>query len=89
MATLKCVCCDKALTPVQDEPECFQPELGVTCTARGNFGSTVFDPLAIEERGNELLFFLCDTCLVAKRESIYLLRVKRRKPTPATNYLSH
>ena len=85
MAKLSCVCCDKELRPVHDdEDDCYQPYSGVVCTSHGNYGSRVFDPMD----GGEMLFFvLCDECLVAKRESIYLQRTKVRALRPATNRL--
>jgi hypothetical protein len=87
MHTLSCVRCGKVLRPVQDAQDCYQPYGGIICTSSGNYGSTRFDPIALEERGNELLFFLCDECLVERKDAMYLLRAKRKNPIPATNYI--
>jgi hypothetical protein len=88
MHTLTCVCCGVVLTPVFEENDCFQPNEGIICSSEGNYGSTRFDPITEEERGDTLLFFLCDDCLVERRDSIFLVKVKRRKPVPASRYLA-
>lgn len=62
---MQCLCCDKPLEPVTtDAPH--QPNDGVVCDTSGNYGSTVFDAYF----GERLVFFLCDGCLVAKKERV-------------------
>lgn len=60
---MHCLCCDKALNPVTDDAP-YQPSNGVICDTQGNYGSTEFDACF----GEKLVFFLCDDCLVAKKE---------------------
>lgn len=55
-----CIICGKALSRVHTYEA--QPEDGVMCTTYGNYGSTVFDPMA---NGVHLSFNICDDCLVA------------------------
>ncbi len=65
---LTCLVCGKRLESVNDE---LQPYDGVICLTGGNYGSTVFDPM----NGSTALYFvLCDQCLVAKKDYIYLVR---------------
>ncbi len=80
--TLRCICCDKKLAPIHDDEPCYQPSGGVMCTSTGNYGSTAFDSIHGEE---ELLFFVCDECLMSKKESIYLINTKSDEPIPAGN----
>lgn len=56
-----CLCCGKRLYRAFRDYEA-QPSEGVICTAKGNYGSTVFDPFD----GETLFFNICDTCLVTK-----------------------
>ena len=85
MTLMKCLCCEKELPPVMQEDDCYQPHDAMVCNSRGNYGSCVFDPL---EGGKELLFFVCDRCLVAKREVIYMIITRRKeKIVPAVNRL--
>jgi hypothetical protein len=59
----------KKLDPIDPESE-FQPSDGIICYSRGNYGSCVFDPLREDK---QLLFFICDTCLSARMQHIYLI----------------
>lgn len=62
---MQCLCCDKPLEPVTTDAP-YQPNDGVICDTSGNYGSTVFDA----GFGERLVFFLCDGCLVAKKERV-------------------
>lgn len=62
---MQCLCCDKLLEPVTDDAP-YQPNDGVICDTSGNYGSTAFDACF----GERLVFFLCDDCLVAKKERL-------------------
>lgn len=64
---LHCVRCDKQLSPVTDDDECYQPYNGIVCTSSGNYGSCVFDPMVDDK---QLLFFLCDSCIEARVERL-------------------
>jgi hypothetical protein len=73
MPKLLCLCCDRELVPVFDDKPCYQPEHGLICSARGNYGSTKFDPMLPEDRGY-LLFFVCDDCITMKKAGVYFVR---------------
>jgi hypothetical protein len=69
---LPCIICGTSLKNVWQDAE-NQPNDGVACTTRGNYGSTVFDPVL---SGEFLEFNLCDPCLVKAGEQgrIYMAR---------------
>ena len=56
-ACLACGCEMGAVSPISD----IQPDGGVLCSTRGNYGSAAFDR---GEHGERLLFTVCDPCLV-------------------------
>lgn len=86
MALMHCICCDKELKEVGGGCE-HQPAYAVMCNSSGNYGSTRFDPI---EGGQELLFFVCDDCLVLRKERIYLVVTRRKtKIVPAAARLSN
>lgn len=58
-----CLVCGCGLERVHDDAE-GQPDDGLMCMTRGNYGSTVFDP----EDMSYLAFNVCDTCMVEKAE---------------------
>lgn len=58
-----CIVCGGTLERAFEDYES-QPNDGVMCSATGNYGSTVFDPMDL----SELAFNLCDVCLVQKAE---------------------
>lgn len=60
-SVLGCIVCRKALDSVHQEAE-NHPDGAVVCTTRGNYGSTVFDPMV---RPHRLEFNVCDDCLSA------------------------
>jgi hypothetical protein len=63
--TLPCIICRKKLVHVEGrEGLGNHPDDGVACFSRGNYGSTVFDPMD----GHFLEFNICDGCLVKARE---------------------
>lgn len=78
---LPCFCCGRDFAPAfEPDPDLtpdypLTPSEGTTFTARGNYGSTVFD--SIDESFLELN--LCDACLLGRRDKIVLRR--RTGPT--------
>lgn len=74
--TLRCICCEKILTPVggSDLPW-YQPEDGIVCDTFGNYGSSVFDSLTREE---SVRFFVCDKCLVKKARHAFVFQLGKR-----------
>ena len=58
-----CLVCGCRLDRVDDGNE-GQPDDGLMCSTRGNYGSTVFDP----EDMSYLAFNICDGCMVRKAE---------------------
>lgn len=91
---MQCLCCDKPLEPVTTDAP-YQPNDGVICDTSGNYGSTVFDA----GFGERLVFFLCDDCLVAKKERVLYCRPTKNydhrlmdsnpEPVPWTSVLEH
>jgi len=55
---------------LQDETYSNQPYGAVMCSSSGNYGSTVFDPVMGGQV--ELVFNICDECLV-KKKGLFLL----------------
>jgi hypothetical protein len=72
---LPCIICGTRLKNVWEDAE-NQPNDGVACTTRGNYGSTVYDPVLTAEF---LEFNICDPCLVkaAGQDRIYAARTAR------------
>jgi hypothetical protein len=70
-----CFKCLKELEPVSKEdnfPQCYA---AVTFAARGNYGSTVFDPM--DDRSS-LVIMICDECLVRDKAQVTLLTTTTR-----------
>lgn len=69
-----CIVCGRHLERVFEEEG--QPSNGVTCSTRGNYGSTVFDPMD----GTGLAFNICDPCVVEKSEEGYFHATRTQRP---------
>lgn len=71
-----CLTCGRLLDEVMPGFSENQPNGGVTAMSRGNYGSTVFDPMD----GSTIEFILCDPCLVAagERGSVLTARPSRQ-----------
>jgi len=61
MNSLPCLLCREPLEPCWDDQEQVQPNDGVVCTTRGNYGSRVLDNMSDE---SEVVFNICDACFV-------------------------
>ncbi len=75
---IQCICCEKVLQPAFDGNP-YQPAEGLICFTEGNFGSREFDPI---DQPAELIFFVCDTCLVAKQEKVFHLKKDQKDLVP-------
>lgn len=82
---LRCICCEKRLTPVggSDEPW-YQPDDGIVCDTFGNYGSAVFDSLTTEE---SVRFFVCDKCLVKKARHAFVFQQGKEDVLSLEEYL--
>lgn len=72
-----CIICSKQLETVDASSDhvADQPQGGTNFTARGNYGSTVFDPNGREH----LSINICDECLKLKAEQGVITHVKERQ----------
>lgn len=74
---LPCIVCGKALSsavPASVSSGTNQPNDGLNFAARGNYGSTVFDPLS-EDGAGYLEVSVCDACVVEKAKAGAVARV--------------
>lgn len=76
-----CLVCDKTLRRAFQDYEA-QPNDGVLCSTNGNYGSTIFDPMD----GSELVFNICDDCLVKAGEQGRIMATRSRVHV-TTDYL--
>lgn len=72
LPTQRCVCCGAKITLDQVEKKLKMDSWhvaygGIICRSRGNFGSTIFDPMTSDEF---LEFYLCDKCVKRKARQI-------------------
>jgi hypothetical protein len=65
MNRLPCLLCNKDLEPTVKDQSHIQPDDGIVCYSRGNYGSKIYDSI-IDSDGMdcELVFNLCDDCLI-------------------------
>jgi hypothetical protein len=63
------------------EPIGTAPVKAVIFTSKGNYGSTVFDPITRE--GMELVIFICDGCVEARMSRISGVQTIHRQPERA------
>lgn len=64
--TLPCLVCGKPLKSVLPNPDMNQPSDATSFTARGQYGSTAFDPMD----GTLLQINVCDLCLLERRDRV-------------------
>lgn len=76
-----CVICGKKLEPAFPISPDTQPSNGLTFIARGNYGSTVYDPVGSHEF---LELTICDDCLRERKNRIFLVHTIPQ--TPLYNY---
>jgi len=72
-----CFCCDKKMEVEEpDNPICIHPVYdGLIFRATGNYGSTLFDPITIEEI---LQVIICDECVKGRAKRVkHLYNLKR------------
>ena len=79
---LPCIICGAALKNVWEEAS-NQPDGGVACTSRGNYGSTVYDPVLSAEF---LEFNVCDPCLVKAGEQGRVYAARTARPVTLWNW---
>lgn len=81
-AALPCIVCDQPMTRVQQDGYEWQANDGLIGEARGNYGSTVFDPIT----GTVTLFFvICDECMVEKASQGRVLVLTRARDVVAVD----
>lgn len=83
MCDIRCIICLKQLqfAGPEDKARRLQPYGGVMCSSEGNFGSTVFDPYCSDHKA-ELLFLVCDECLMERRNEVVVFVSKREQAQP-------
>jgi hypothetical protein len=79
---LPCIVCGTPLKNVWEDAE-NQPDGGVACSTRGNYGSTVYDPVLSAEF---LEFNLCDPCLVRAGEQGRVYAARNAQPIVMDGY---
>lgn len=82
MATLPCFRCGKDLEPANGEMTHNQPYAGTIFRAKGQYGSTVFDPNVWGPAREFLDINICDECLLQNRAQV-LHTVLPDDPPPA------
>jgi hypothetical protein len=80
---IRCIVCKKQLqfAGPEDKEHKIQPYGGIMCSSHGNFGSTVFDPYCSDHNA-ELLFLVCDECLMERRSEVVVFVSKREQAQP-------
>lgn len=88
-----CFKCLKKLEPVFPNKWNYrQPSDGLTFSAAGNYGSTVYDPV---NTAPELVIWICDDCIREHKELVQMRTIERIAPAviwsdfdpaEATNY---
>lgn len=68
-----CIICGAQMRPV-DEHAPGQPDYGVIFTAKGQYGSRVFDPVTSQ---HQLQIIVCDPCLLDKTDDVRLIEIQR------------
>lgn len=77
---MKCLCCGKQLECVHPTEAPNQPSDGIIAYSCGNFGSGVFDSIYGEE---QLVFYVCDECLRARKSRMFVYVKGFDVPEPA------
>ena len=80
---IRCIICRKELDATGPDGKKYeiQPMGGIMCTSEGNFGSEVFDPYCSEQRA-ELVFLICDECLMERLNDVIVFVFERKPATP-------
>lgn len=76
-----CIVCGNVLPKAIPGESVNQPYQGLMCSTRGNYGSTIFDPMD----NTSLAFIVCDNCMI---ESATKGRVLLDTSYSETHYLS-
>lgn len=76
---LACIRCGKALTPSGPDFASTPPGDALIFMARGNYGSTIYDPQSEMEY---LIVVICDPCVVAQAAGGNVMRVQKRVAPP-------
>jgi len=69
-----CIICEEPMKPVWEDMETPQPNDGIMCSSSGNYGSAVLDAVFGEP---EIVFIICDLCLISKAERGFILTAKK------------
>lgn len=80
-----CIVCGAQMRPV-DEHAPGQPDFGLIFTAKGQFGSRVFDDIPARYR---LKVIICDPCLLAKADHIRQMEIQRTVEIQTTPWQPH
>lgn len=78
----KCFVCSKDLEPCWEGSDA-QFNDAIMFTARGNYGSSVYDPV---DSRRSLLINICDACLVERRD--HVLEATEDRPIPTVAFTS-
>lgn len=72
---MNCFKCEKDLPKVFKDSDIRQPNDGLTFTATGNYGSTVYDPT---HRAPKLVIWICDECVVGHKQFVQVVSVREQ-----------